>query len=51
MSTSTKGHHVKLWRIPFAHAEKATKPAKVIIDKDGCPRFAIEVYKYIDAPS
>jgi hypothetical protein len=51
MSASTKGHPVKLWRIPFAHAEKATKPAKVIIDKEMCPRFAIEVYKYVDVPS
>jgi len=51
MSTSTKGHPKKLWTTPLDHAEKSTKPAKVIIDKEMCPRFAIEVYKYVDAPS
>lgn len=35
MSSTTKGHP-KLWRKPFDHAEKATKPPKVIIDKDRC---------------
>jgi 2-oxoglutarate ferredoxin oxidoreductase subunit delta len=24
------------WRTPFDHAEKATKPGKVVIDKDRC---------------
>ncbi|MDY6834918.1 MAG: 4Fe-4S binding protein [Chloroflexota bacterium] len=27
---------MKLWREPFDRAQKATKPAKVIIDKDRC---------------
>jgi len=27
---------MKLWREPFDQAQKATKPAKVIIDKDRC---------------
>ena len=27
---------MKLWRTPFDQAEKATKPAKVLIDKDRC---------------
>ena len=27
---------MKLWRTPFDHAGKATKPAKVIIDKERC---------------
>ena len=27
---------MKLWRAPFDQAEKATKPAKVLIDKEIC---------------
>jgi len=27
---------MKLWRTPFDQVEKATKPAKVLIDKDRC---------------
>jgi 2-oxoglutarate ferredoxin oxidoreductase subunit delta len=27
---------MKLWRTPFDQAEKATKPTKVLIDKDRC---------------
>ena len=36
MNTSAKGTTAKLWRTPFDHAEKATKPAKVIIDQERC---------------
>ena len=35
MSASAKGYP-KLWRTPFDHAEKVTKPAKVIINKESC---------------
>jgi 2-oxoglutarate ferredoxin oxidoreductase subunit delta len=27
---------MKLWRTPFDQAEKATRPPKVVIDKDRC---------------
>lgn len=31
-----KGTHIKLWRKPFDQAEKATKPGKVLINKERC---------------
>jgi 2-oxoglutarate ferredoxin oxidoreductase subunit delta len=44
---------MKLWRTPFDHAEKATTPGKVLINKDRCkgcafcvefcPRGALEM--------
>ena len=44
---------MKLWRTPFDQAEKATKPPKVLIDKERCkgcgycvefcPRGALEI--------
>ena len=34
---SAKGtSHTKLWRKPFDHAQKATKPGKVTIDRERC---------------
>ena len=36
MNTDAKGPTTKLWRKPFDHEEKATKPGKVLIDRERC---------------
>jgi len=36
MNTDAKGPTTKLWRKPFDHEKKATKPGKVIIDRERC---------------
>ena len=34
---SAKGKfHTRLWRKPFDHEEKSTKPGKVVIDRERC---------------
>ena len=36
MNTDAKGPTTKLWRKPFDQEEKATKPGKVLIDRERC---------------
>ena len=35
-NNGVKSTNIKLWRKPFDQAEKATKPGKLLIDKDRC---------------